>query len=607
MKKIENFFIFFVIFKIISCIPTCEEGKNNCTLCHPFTHLCLKCNSKMYIPDENGGCDYLRKCISGNNYCFECSEKEELCKTCDVGYYPDKIGGCSYSDNCEISYKGECIKCNENFILVGINNDLKICKSLISEDLKNCEEVDIQKGICDSCKEGYYLNSGDQKCIKTENCTESSFGFCKKCNSGYYLDKQKNECLLKEEPFTHCIQTLDGKVCDICDDNYFFDSQNNCIKSNFCEKSNKNGDCTKCISGKFLSSYDKSCTDSENCYFGMSNIGVCEICDDGYYMDFTDGKCKSYEKNEEFKFCRKAEEGVCYECIATYFLSEDNKCSKSKNCVEVDNGKCIECMEGFHLGLDDICTYVENCIYSSPFFDSCLECEDGYFFDLTSDECNLTIKDEFKNCRRGFKDLYCEECKKNYYLNQKDNLCHSNTLKDKMYKCALSDKKGTSCIRCEEDFFLSYHNNLCIDTDGCNVAEDGHRCLECNEYHCLDVKTGKCEINQYIEKEEQKIYFRCNRTNEEGNSCEICKNDSLVIKNGFCFDDVNCEERNDDGSCLKCRNDENDAFCLNNNFGCVETYTKNCLECNNIFNFRQCDKCIDGYEIDENGECAKIE
>ena len=51
---------------------------------------------------------------------------------CDFSYYPDGIGGCSYTNNCEISYKEECLKCKYNFILNNIN---KICKSLIQKNL----------------------------------------------------------------------------------------------------------------------------------------------------------------------------------------------------------------------------------------------------------------------------------------------------------------------------------------------------------------------------------------------------------------------------------------------------------------------------------------
>ena len=606
MDKFFYFFIFLNIFKICSSAPSCKEGKNNCISCHPLTHLCVKCDLNIYIPDENGGCQYSKKCIMGNNYCFECSEKENICKTCEKGYYPDENGGCSYINNCEISYKGECLKCIGNFILIGVSDGLKICKSLDSEDFNNCDNINYENGLCLSCKEGYYLNSGDKKCIQTENCTESAFGICKKCNSGYYLDKQQNKCLLKTESFINCMQTIDGKTCDKCEENYFFDSENNCINTIFCEKGKKNGECQKCISGKYLTYFDKSCTNEKNCFFGISDIGICEICNDGYYMDFRDGICKSYDENEEFKYCRKADNGICYECIAAYVLGEDNKCSKSKNCIEIENGICVQCIEGYHLGLDNICTNVEYCIYSSPFFDKCIECEDNYYFDNSIGMC-IIAEEKFKNCKNGNKDLYCQECKNNFYLDQNENLCYSNKLKGKFYKCALSDRNGEYCIKCEKDYFLSYNNNLCINTDGCNIAQDENVCLECNEYHCLDIKTGKCEINQFIEKEEQKIFFRCNRTNEEGNACEECKDDYMSINDGICVDDLHCSKKDEDGSCLECQNDENGNFCLNPIYKCVETYNKNCLECSDIFNLDKCSKCIDGYEINEIGECIEIE
>ena len=599
-----NFFIIFFALKIYLSNQSCIEGKNNCIQCHPLTNLCVKCDKNIYSPDENGGCKYSNKCKIGNNYCFECIEKDGLCKTCEKGYHPDENGGCSFTGNCQISYNGECLKCKDNFILIG-NDNLKICKSLISDDFNNCEKINLENGLCNLCKEGYYLNSGDKKCIKTANCTESTYGICQKCNSGYYLDKNKNKCILKNGTFINCMQTIDGKTCDICDDGFFFDSENNCVNTNFCEKGDKNGNCKKCILGYYLSKYDKSCTNEKNCFLGISDIGICEICIDNYYMDFSDGKCKSYE-NEEFKNCRKADNGICYECIAAYFLGEDNKCSSSKNCAEIDKGKCIQCIENYHLGLDDICSNVEHCIYTSPFFEKCIECEDNYFYDYSDGICK-TATDNFKNCKNGNKELYCLECKNDFYLDQKENLCYSNKLKGKFYKCALTDRNSEYCVKCAYDYFLSYINNLCISTDGCNIAKDENTCLECNEYHCLDVKTGKCEINQFIEKEEQKIYYRCNKTNEEGTACEICLDGFNVNKDGLCVNDEVCLEKNEDESCKKCLNDENNYFCLNNYFGCVEIYDENCLECNDIFNLDKCSKCLEGYEINEEGECIKIE
>ena len=128
--------IFLTIFKFVIDSPYCKEGENLCSLCNPITKLCAKCEKEIYTPDENGGCKGSKKCINGNNYCMECDTNEYLCKICEVGYFPDGNGGCSYTNNCEISYQGNCLKCNYDYILIGaLTSNLKWCKSLNSEDL----------------------------------------------------------------------------------------------------------------------------------------------------------------------------------------------------------------------------------------------------------------------------------------------------------------------------------------------------------------------------------------------------------------------------------------------------------------------------------------
>ena len=120
--------------------------------------MCSICENDIYIQDEDGGCTIAAKnCIMGKNYCNQCTEQGDLCKVCTEGYFPDENGGCSYTANCEISNKGECIKCIQNYILIGKtsyqNDNIKICKSLNSEDLKNCDVINTEKGICSKCKE----------------------------------------------------------------------------------------------------------------------------------------------------------------------------------------------------------------------------------------------------------------------------------------------------------------------------------------------------------------------------------------------------------------------------------------------------------------------
>ena len=133
MKTIY-FFLILKILKVLSQI--CLENGNNCKLCDPFNKYCIECDSNIFIPDDNGGCIGAKMCHLGGNYCEQCNEDGNLCNLCESGYYPDENGGCSYSNNCEISYKGECLKCKDSYILIGANFTFKICKSLFNQDLK---------------------------------------------------------------------------------------------------------------------------------------------------------------------------------------------------------------------------------------------------------------------------------------------------------------------------------------------------------------------------------------------------------------------------------------------------------------------------------------
>ncbi len=125
MSKFKNILIIFVIFQIIYSLPNCIEKQNNCQKCNPLTNLCIKCQADNYFPDEDGGCQ--PKCNIGKNYCNLCDEDQKLCILCEEGYYPDKIGGCSYITNCETSYKGKCLTCIEDFMLI---QETGICKSI---------------------------------------------------------------------------------------------------------------------------------------------------------------------------------------------------------------------------------------------------------------------------------------------------------------------------------------------------------------------------------------------------------------------------------------------------------------------------------------------
>ena len=602
-------YLIFIIKTI--CIPICEERKNNCLKCDYINQLCIKCSKDIYAPDKNGGCDKAKKCIIGNNYCLECEENSELCKICEEGYFPDENGGCSYTNNCEISDKGECIKCKNNFIMVGENTYLFegfiLCKSIFSQDFKNCDTINLRKGICSKCKEGFYLNKIDNRCIETENCLISSFGKCLECSYDYYLDKTDNKCKKQTQKFNNCLQTIDGKTCDKCKEGFYFDEENNCIEINFCSKIGDSGNCKECISGYYLSSSDfkPSCSKDQNCYEADKDSGLCLKCNENYYIDYKDGKCKSNIENNDFKFCKSAR-GLCNACINNYYLGEDLKCTKTKGCSESNNGICNICSDGYYLGLDNKCSLIKNCMYSKDEY-NCDECEDGYYYKSYNRTC-LPAENNFKNCKIA--DIIYENClicKNNYYLNRSDYLCYNNEQFGNFYKCVFTDELGSICKSCEDNYYYSYKNHICSKIEGCQILKDKDTCIECEEDYCLDSKYGNCTSN-YDVIEDKKYYFGCIKTNEEGTSCEICKTNLTLNENGLCIDKIHCLEEKD-GICVKCLSLEEDYYyhCLNSYFGCMETIIDNCLECNDFSDFNICTKCMDGYQVDIYGDCIPIE
>ena len=596
-----------IFFKLpLFSFESCITGSQNCEKCNPLTDLCIKCTKNIYTPDENGGCIPSNHCTSKENYCNECTSKEDLCLICEIGYYPDKNGGCSSTDNCEISFKGECLKCNDDFTLIG--DSFKLCKYLYSDDLLNCKEIDEYTGLCSKCNDGFYLTTNNKKCIdSTDYCVDSSFGICTQCIWRYYLDKKDDKCKYITDNFINCKLTIDGINCDECNEGYYLAQDGFCVNTNYCSKTvlETTGErsCKKCEKGYFLTYNGKICTNEHSCSIGDSELGVCNVCFEGYYLDKKSGKCISNLEN--YKNCLEVDKNdFCSKCEINYELTQNLECVNTKNCISSENGICIQCEENYHLGLDNKCTNVEHCIYSRFFDSNCLECEDGYYYDYYNKKCKEE-NEEIKNCKSiGYIGYQCEECKNGYYLSLKDYLCYSNLNDGPSYKCAKMDSNETYCISCEKEYFLGNIDKKCSKIEGCLQSTDENNCLECDENYCLDVSNNKCFYN--YEPKDKSIYYLCNKTNDEGSACVECANEYTEVKNGVCVNNVECEIEND-GECVKCNEKSHDNFnmCVNKLYGCVETILENCLRCDNELNFDSCIECEEGYELNEYNECIE--
>ncbi len=172
--KCLKFILLLILFHLyhFNSTPNCALYENNCIKCNNFTGLCVKCQNPSLTPDSKGGCTGANLCTIGMNYCEDCNLERTLCVSCPMNYYPDLNGGCSTTPHCALSYRGLCFECSSGYFLV--QNNL-FCKPENSPDLANCETINRNTGFCDWCKEGYYLNSIDKKCIKTQACATSTY------------------------------------------------------------------------------------------------------------------------------------------------------------------------------------------------------------------------------------------------------------------------------------------------------------------------------------------------------------------------------------------------------------------------------------------------
>ena len=607
-----SFYIYFILIltNIIYTESTCVERVNYCSKCNPVTKLCIKCEKDIFSPDNNGGCQYSKKCELGRNHCLECLDDGNICNICDEGYFPDNNGGCSITDNCEISYRGQCLECKKDYILIGIrsvfetlNDYLKICKHKNSDEFLNCRSISYDRGYCLSCEDGYFLTS-DRKCTKVQNCVKAYFGVCKSCNNGYYLDKKQEKCILAQNSFKNCDISNDGKKCDKCNEDFYFDDEGKCVYSNYCSKGD-NYRCEKCVDGYYLATNGGVCTTEKYCSSGRRDIGICSQCETNYCIDYKDGKCKSNQENNDLKYCSVADT-KCKICIYGKYLGQDQKCTNTTNCAKSENGECIKCADYYYLGLDKKCSYIEHCIYSDENF-NCLECEENFYYNIEERKCKIA-EGIFQNCKisnDGGK--YCEKCKTGFYINQNDYLCYSNKEKNDFYKCSISN--GDFCTKCEENYYLGYTDHKCSKAENCDIIENENRCFLCQDTYCLDAKTGLCEDNDIINDIEKIFYFRCNKTNDEATECKYCL-EGYELRDGLCFDEQHCIQRNNDGTCKKCKKFEDEYFeqCLSDVFGCVEGYyDENCLKCDDLSNVGYCTECLEGFELDKYNNCNEID
>ena len=92
----------------------------------------------------------------------------------------------------------------------------------------------------------------------------------------------------------------------------------------------------------------------------------------------------------------------------------------------------------------------------------------------------------------------------------------------------------------------------------------------------------------------------------EGTKCEVCDENYTLTNQGLCLNNFDCELLIEN-TCIQCKKEDiyGNYFCLNKEFGCVETLVEGCKRCD-LYDFNEYTECYKGYQLNEYNSCEKI-
>ena len=577
----------------------CLIGSPNCVDCSylpPFNtsdqriFKCNGCIDSHYKIFDDGRC---HRCYKP--FCSECHFYEgttiSVCDKCNYDYYLSG-GNCKRCPHYSI-YGGYCRKCTDN--IEDYDNIFCYCNSSYYQiSPRKCEHCPLgcntctydnilKKPRCITCSSGYALD-------KNGTCTYCGLGcgfcsintngspVCYYCKGGYKLVNGK--CLNCSINCEICHPDNNNFVCDRCFYNSVMTQNKMCLhcpnNCSSCElDKNSNFKCTSCITYLYPTKY-----------YGINNNYRCELCPDKckgcswnelkgdfgctdcfYGSALKDKDCLSCQSISEFdKGCQQCSYDQsknkfrCYSCINSSYVNITNSYECKSN-VEPNKTEFYGCLLG-------VFNYVSNKY-------ECNKCKNDFIPIINDKKCKKPSEMELNSfCREAINignesnPIYsCTKCKSISYANVTDYKGVSNCFKranelilcEKAYK---DQSQNINCTKCLGNFQfkydLTYMKNICNDDCGKDGFKKNNMC-----YKCDDPKFGNpgcvgslgCD---YVSSNDQL-------------NCHECKPGYFQYSYGQCF---HCKEGS--SACLECHMN-NDTF--------------------------KCDKCIDGYILNENKKC----
>ena len=571
---------------------------------------CNECINDSYRVDSNGKC---RHCFFYNRNCAQChyleNSSNSVCDRCYYGYY---------------LRNGECVNCRKIYINGGI---CSYCTDI---------DTDYQNIYCSCYK--YYTKSSVTTCTSCpDNCISckynSNYGraLCKNCFTEYALTSQ-GFCTYCGKGCQHC--TLDrneNPICTLCYSGYELRNGEcyNCpINCATCHLENDEYICDKCFNLHIFDS-DKKCvscpSDCSSCQFNANGNIICTSC--FTYSTYIGYYPKYYHRIYYYIYyalngqslCKKCPE-VCNDC----FWKESKQDFGCKSCrysnYVFKDDECIKCSTIPELG--EGCDYCNYNSYLQKF--QCTGClNNNYAFISNMNECILNDENALPNLHGCLQANYnqmtnkyeCSSCKYGFIIILNEKSCKLPQEANLQSYCIQANNIGTildpiySCSRCNNTFYAI------VDIIDYRGAHDCYRRI--NDLNLCEAGTkdeaGVVQCTKCIGNFEfvfSSIYNKevcdliCQSDSFKKNYwCYKC--DDKYVGNPGCIKEKGCKyySDNDELDCNECKIgyfEYTTGQCFQCKFG-----NPQCVECHFNTSF-ECDKCIDGYFVNDEKKCQLI-
>ena len=446
-------------------------------------------------------------------------------------------------------------------------------------------------------------------------CSQTCFTGCLTCTDSLHCASCVAGGFCCQPSCNNCQNN--GTVCGGCRTGYSLNSQNLCVLQNSCDQPF----CSSCIG--------TACTSCSPQYVLQPNTNECLQCPIN---------CKNCTIN-----------GVCSECLPTYFLTTTGACSACPtNCLTcASSSTCRECLPKFAVATNGTCQpCLPNCDYCRN-LTACVTCSNGFYM-TASGSCS-PCTEPCTTCAGSSNN--CTDCPFDSYLyNNSCIQCYKKSI-----NCVACEvyQNSFSCLGCRVGYYLSSNNQTCLECSAnCRTCNGLNNCAECEVSYYLNANLScdPCTIGNCLQCSSANTCTRCavgTYLSSNLNVCEPCLEGCAI-----CTSQEQCQTCQDNyfpyfercypcnPECNQCLNSPSTCMACNTGFyhltpygpclpcpdfcpvcsavdkclncaagyyllegACEPCATPNCLSCSNSGVINVCTLCMVGYYLN-NGACT---